>query len=139
MIHIATALLFDGEGKFLIYLRDNKPTIPFPNHWDLFGGHVEQGESPLQALYRELNEELRVTPLTVEFFKDYHVSGGDAQPNIKHVFIVRIAESAQMLQLYEGQELRAIAIGEHIQYRFANILGNIISEYATTINGSALT
>ena len=43
MIEIAQALLFDRDGKLLIYLRDDKPTIPFPNHWDLFGGHVEVG------------------------------------------------------------------------------------------------
>jgi 8-oxo-dGTP diphosphatase len=33
----------------IIYLRDDKPDIPFPNHWDLIGGHVEEGETPEQA------------------------------------------------------------------------------------------
>ena len=36
MKHVAQALLFDRNQKLLIYLRDDKPDIPFPNHWDFF-------------------------------------------------------------------------------------------------------
>ena len=40
--------------------RDNKSWIPFPNHWDLIGGHVEEGETPEKALVREVKEELDI-------------------------------------------------------------------------------
>lgn len=30
--------------------------------WDVFGGHIETGESPQQALLRELDEELGIVP-----------------------------------------------------------------------------
>jgi 8-oxo-dGTP diphosphatase len=33
----------------------------YPNVWDLPGGHIEPGESPADALVRELREELGVT------------------------------------------------------------------------------
>ena len=55
MNEAATVLLFDSEGKLLIYLRDDEPEIPFPNHWDLFGGHVEEGETPEMALVRQVH------------------------------------------------------------------------------------
>ncbi|HEX5691232.1 MAG TPA: NUDIX domain-containing protein [Roseiflexaceae bacterium] len=32
----------------------------YPNVWDIFGGHVEPGESNEQALLRELDEELGI-------------------------------------------------------------------------------
>ena len=44
------ALLFDRFNRLLVYLREDKPEIPFPNHWDFFGGHLEEGETPEEAL-----------------------------------------------------------------------------------------
>ena len=132
---VATALIFDADGKLLIYLRDDKPTIPFPNHWDLFGGFVEAGESVVEALHRELWEELRVKPQDVELFKQYEVDGSrDSRPNVKHVFRVSVRETASDLTLYEGQELRAIDIDNHNQYKFANILGSIVADFAKRRN-----
>jgi 8-oxo-dGTP pyrophosphatase MutT (NUDIX family) len=46
MKQIAMVLLFDRHRRLLVYLRDAKPDIPFPNHWDFFGGHVQEGETP---------------------------------------------------------------------------------------------
>jgi len=103
MIEVATALLFDANGKLLIYLRDDNPDIPFPAYWDLFGGHIEEGETAEIALEREIQEELGIAIDSHQFFKTYHCLQGDAQPNIKHVFSVQIPQQADQLTLYEGQ------------------------------------
>lgn len=39
-------------------LRDNIPGIFYPNHWGCFGGAIDAGESSVQAVRRELWEEL---------------------------------------------------------------------------------
>ena len=54
MKEIASIILENDKGEFLLYLRDNKPDIPFPGYWDLIGGHVEEGETPEEALIREV-------------------------------------------------------------------------------------
>jgi len=38
---IAQIFLFDRNHRLIIYLRDDKPGIPFPNHRDLIGGRLE--------------------------------------------------------------------------------------------------
>lgn len=129
MHSVATALLFDRNRQLLIYLRDNKPDIPFPNHWDLFGGHVEPNETPAQALVRELKEELNLDITDFLFFKAFE-SLDEEKPNTKFVFVVHTKKEANELTLYEGQYLKAIKLSDRGQYRFANMLGHILDDFA---------
>ncbi len=48
---------FLSGDRVLCYLRDDKPGLPFPAHWDLPGGGREGDESPENCLLRELHEE----------------------------------------------------------------------------------
>ena len=129
MKEIAQVLLFDREGRLLIYLRDSKPEIPFPDHWDFFGGHMEAGETPEQALVRELREELGVRLDRWRFFRRYECLSGDAYPNIKHIFHAQIDRLASELTLYEGQRIAAIGSDERFEFRFANILAAILADF----------
>ncbi|TMA06559.1 MAG: NUDIX domain-containing protein [Deltaproteobacteria bacterium] len=129
MKHIAMVLLFDRHDRLLIYLRDNKPEIPFPNHWDLFGGHVEEGEAPEEALVRELKEELGVDLKQWRLFRSYVCTEGDAYPNVKHIFWAKIDKTPDELKLYEGQTLKSIGIEERKNVKFANILGKIVDDF----------
>ena len=52
------ALLTMGKGKYIMQLRDSKPNIFYPDHWGCFGGAVEIGESPEEAIKREVFEEV---------------------------------------------------------------------------------
>ena len=129
MQQIATALLFDRNNKLLIYLRDDKPEIPFPNHWDLFGGHVEENETPEEALVRELKEELNIDVSNYKFYKQFE-SFAESKPNIKFVFVEKIKQAAEELTLYEGQYLKGIDLSERGDYNFANILASILNDFA---------
>jgi len=105
-IQIAQALLFDREDRLLIYLRDNKPEIPFPNRWDFFGGHVEPGETAEQALVREVREELGVQLHSWQLFRIYECTSGDAYPNTKFIYRAQIDKTAGELTLYERTATR---------------------------------
>jgi len=52
------ALLILDDGRYIMQLRDLKTHIFYPGHWGLFGGAVDPGETDIEALHRELHEEL---------------------------------------------------------------------------------
>ena len=54
---VAGALLTDGK---VLLVRRSPAARYYPDVWDLFGGHVEAGESLDEALRREAREELGV-------------------------------------------------------------------------------
>jgi len=106
MKKIAAVILENDNKEILLYLRDNKPSIPFPHYWDLFGGHIEKGETPKQALIREVKEELNYDLKEYRFFKNYKCLKGDAYPNIKYVYIGKINLPIEEITLREGERLK---------------------------------
>jgi 8-oxo-dGTP diphosphatase len=55
------ALFISQEGRVLLGLRAPWKKV-WPCHWDTIGGRVEAGESLDDALVREVQEEVGVTP-----------------------------------------------------------------------------
>ncbi len=54
------ALITVEDGRYLMQLRDDIPRIFYPGHWGCFGGAVSPGEDEIEALQRELAEELEM-------------------------------------------------------------------------------
>lgn len=130
---VAAALLFDRNGRLLIYLRDDKPEISYPNHWDLFGGMVEEDETPEHALVREVEEELGIRLNMFTLYRDYD-SFGESIPNRKYVYVAHVNYIPEELTLRDGgQYLISIPLSERHNYKFANILGQIIDDYANKV------
>jgi 8-oxo-dGTP diphosphatase len=68
MVQVVAAFL-QSEGKILVGQR--KPTQMHPLKWEFPGGKVEPGESPEQALARELEEELGIGGAAGELMTQY--------------------------------------------------------------------
>jgi 8-oxo-dGTP diphosphatase len=57
-IAVVAAVLQQSDGRFLLAQRPQGKV--YAGYWEFPGGKVEPGESPLQALQRELHEELGI-------------------------------------------------------------------------------
>lgn len=96
-------ILLNDRRAVLMYLRDDKPEIPYPNQWSLLGGMIEPGEIPLETILREIDEEIGVVldPSEVE-----HVAIRDLHFGIEHTFHARVSFEIEDVVLTEGQGLR---------------------------------
>ena len=56
---VVAAVLVRGSRVLLCHRHPDRAW--YPNVWDLPGGHIHNGEQPLNALVRELQEELGIT------------------------------------------------------------------------------
>jgi len=61
MRRVSKAVMLDEEGKVLIMKRSPKSiSKESPWEWDLPGGHVQEGESDIKGLQREIQEETQL-------------------------------------------------------------------------------
>ena len=72
-----------------ILLGKRKKDRLYPDIWDIFGGHIEFGETKEETLIRELEEEIGIKVKNFEFLESYK----DKDPTyginyIHHIFIV---------------------------------------------------
>lgn len=79
---VAAAILVGTCGRLLLQRRDDIPGLLYAGQIGLFGGHREDGETPLDCVRRELEEETGLafaeacfTPI-VEIRASYGGSGG---------------------------------------------------------------
>jgi protein-tyrosine phosphatase len=54
----ALIVMRNANGEVLLQHR-TKDAPTYPDHWSFFGGHIEDGETPEQAVMREVREELQ--------------------------------------------------------------------------------
>lgn len=107
----AGALLFNEEGKFLIV----KPG--YKEYWEIPGGNIDENESPLHAVKREVSEELGLENITFALLCiDYHGNSDDRGDRLHFVFDggELSAEHVSRIQLLDEEltEYKFVALKE---------------------------
>ncbi|MBL8297683.1 MAG: Nudix family hydrolase [Rhodanobacteraceae bacterium] len=64
LVHVVAAALVDADGRVLLAQRPEGKHLS--GYWEFPGGKVESGETPLQALRREIHEEIGVRVASAE-------------------------------------------------------------------------
>ncbi len=108
-------LIVCDDGRYLMQLRSQKPSIFYPGHWGLFGGAVDPGETADAALSRELREELGVEGLNASYFTEFTFDFdfcGHGRVWRRYYRIEVTTSSVRDMVLGEGNDLRAFKAAE---------------------------
>ncbi|MGB2924025.1 MAG: NUDIX hydrolase [Limnothrix sp.] len=107
-IEVAIAILTQGD-RLLMQLRDDVPNIIYPGCWGFFGGHLETGETPVQALQREITEEISYALPAADLFGTYRDTRADGSKITRHVFVAPLLVPLEKLQLNEGWDMALLS------------------------------
>lgn len=98
----SVCILFENaKGEILLQLRDDKPSIQHPNQWVMLGGQMEAGETPEEAIKREIQEEIEVELDNFKLVRTYNWA-----ENVEYVFHAVLDIDPKQTPLHEGQEIR---------------------------------
>ncbi|NYG57813.1 ADP-ribose pyrophosphatase YjhB (NUDIX family) [Nocardioides daedukensis] len=107
MRRFASVLLVDRRGWLLLQERDEFPEID-PECWGCPGGHMEAGETALEAAYREFAEETGVTLSegTLRHWRDLSVrhAGRDGD-DLVHLFLAPTDLTDADVTCMEGRQI----------------------------------
>jgi 8-oxo-dGTP diphosphatase len=117
-------LFVNGQGQILLFLRDDVPHIPYPNTWDVPGGHVEEGETAAQCIVREMQEEMGLDLAGFELF-----SVKEFSDRVEHTFWKSIDLHIDEISLQEGQRLRWFSEEEARATALAYGFNEIVAEF----------
>jgi len=107
--NVAIIILYDDKKRILLQHR-KEDAERLPGYWGFFGGGIDEGETPEEAVRRETKEELNYelgNPklVMVQEFKGKHHDG------TKYVFVEKYNPSKK-LTLYEGQGMKWVLLNE---------------------------
>jgi 8-oxo-dGTP diphosphatase len=120
----AGIILINTSKQVLLILRDNVPSIPFPNHWDLPGGHMIAGESPEACVRREMIEEMELELGEIRLFREYNRDDLD-----EFIFWKEIELTPSEIELHEGQKVAYFTLEEIKRTKLAFHYNEVLAEF----------
>ncbi|MGA9852910.1 MAG: NUDIX domain-containing protein [Gammaproteobacteria bacterium] len=85
------------------------------SYWDFPKGAVEQGETPLQAAIREVQEETGIRVLNFDWGEDYRETEPYNRGKVARYYLARTREEKVMLAANPETGIR-----EHMEYRWVS-------------------
>lgn len=115
---VGTKLALINKGRVLAILRDNKPSINFPGHWDFPGGSREKNEKPEDVAIREIKEELNIEIRTDEIVWRKFWPAVTNPHNTASFMVIKLTdEQANSIVLGdEGQEWKYMTFDEFLNH-----------------------
>jgi ADP-ribose pyrophosphatase YjhB (NUDIX family) len=108
IVEFVGVILVDNQGRVALQLRAEEQELN-PDHWSVFGGHIEEGEGSAKAAIREIEEEL-----SVKLSEDKLVSLGrfEREDHAYTIFYYRVEDELEDAVLKEGVDWRWCSMEE---------------------------
>ncbi len=133
--NIATILFYTPERKIL--LQDRKSISKFGEGWGPFGGSVEEGEFPEEAIKREIMEELEFELKDFRLLNRYNLYvnnlDGTRMKLFESVYISPFP-GFDKLTLREGDGMELFEIGEVRKLKIQPLYQRILNEFEDSTN-----
>ena len=121
----AGIIFLNSNNEVLLLLRDNTVDIPFPNMWDIPGGKVEDNETPIETIRREMMEEMSIKDLgEIQLFKII------TSENITdYIFWKRLDLNPTEIDLQEGQRVEYFDLERIRKTKLAFNYNKVLEEF----------
>ena len=125
----AGIIFLNSNNEVLLLLRDDTVDIPFPNMWDIPGGKVEDNETPIETIRREMMEEMSIKDLgEIQLFK---ISTSE---NITdYIFWKRLDLITSEIDLQEGQRVEYFNLARIRKAKLAFNYNKVLEEFFSEI------
>ncbi len=108
---IATILFYTDEKEVLI--QDRRSISKYGEEWGFFGGKIKKGETPRQAIVREVKEELAHDLSDFEKLGEIEVVQEHEFKSNIHIYIKNITrKDAEEFTVLEGDGAEFVSISE---------------------------
>jgi 8-oxo-dGTP diphosphatase len=119
------AVIYDRRGKILLQQRDDIPGLMERGLWGFFGGMVEPGESLVNALERELFEELGCSLGVVQ--EEVFRADRGTYGILNVAFMVLCTTPDDQLRLAEGQAFGWFALDELVELSLSSLVSKHVA------------
>jgi len=125
----ASIIFISNKQQILLFLRDDKDGLPYPNMWDVPGGHVEDDETPEDCIIREMREEMDLELHDFQLFckKEF-------DDRVEYTYWKRANLEISEIELMEGQRLKWFSREEAAHTELAYGFNEIVEEFFKKTN-----
>jgi 8-oxo-dGTP diphosphatase len=128
-------VIISEDRRICLQLRDDSKNIFFPGRWGFFGGAIESGETPLDAVVREVGEEISVTFAPTRFL---YLGNIELQLNdfnlMRYYFELKVSQlevdsfklnEGKAIGNFEANEVEALDLTPYDEYFFCMVKNEI--------------
>jgi len=105
---VALIIFYDEDGKIL--LQDRAGISKHGEKWGYFGGGIEEGETPEEAVVRETKEELEFDLVKYKYIGEV-ITMDERGKIIRQVFISKLSSLNEFKQI-EGESMQLFTLDE---------------------------